>query len=198
MGGPVVDRAFAQGLSREDGVRTYVALAAPHSGATEAIAAQAVMAGAGDGAALLRSIVARHAHDPDSDAIRELARLAPPRPPIGVTRLDVRLASDYIVLSGDTFAPGVDTRAFVPRDLGAVFEGHGGVLRDERALALTRATIATGRVPSDDRSLELKLAAHRMDVVVTTGVVVLCLCVGAAALVFARAAGARGPARLRR
>src|SRR5439155_589326 len=36
MGGVVADRAFAQGLSHEDGVATYVAWSAPHSGSDAA------------------------------------------------------------------------------------------------------------------------------------------------------------------
>ena len=48
MGGAVADRAFASGLSANDGVATYVALAAPHNGSPTLAAARGALGVAGD------------------------------------------------------------------------------------------------------------------------------------------------------
>src|SRR5919201_921244 len=52
MGGVVADRAFANGLSRDDGVATYIAWSAPHSGSDAArglVLADSVGGGPNDG-----------------------------------------------------------------------------------------------------------------------------------------------------
>ena len=48
MGGAVADRAFAAGLSANDGVATYVALASPHNGSSTLAAAALVLDASGD------------------------------------------------------------------------------------------------------------------------------------------------------
>jgi len=182
MGGAVVDHAFAQGLSTKDGVRTYVALSVPHSGATAAMAGQALVTASTTDATELRGVFAAVKHDPGSDAARDLARIAPPAPPPGVARLDVRLATDYIVLSGDAAAPGVATRSLLPVSAGELVDGHGAILGDRRALDLVAATIADGHAPPDDRGRALALASDAVNLLVTILFVVGCLCVGGATL----------------
>ncbi len=182
MGGAVVDHAFAQGLSTKDGVRTYVALAAPHSGATAAMAGQALVAASGPNATEVRAVYAAAIHDPGSDAARDLARIAPPAPPPGVARLDLRLANDVIVLSGDASSPGVPTRSLLPKGLGEWWDGHGGIVGDPRALDLVAATIADGHAPPDDRSRQLVLEAEKVNLLVTVLVVVGCICLGGVTL----------------
>jgi len=182
MGGAVVDHAFAQGLSPTDGVRTYVALAAPHSGATAAMAGQALVAASGPNAAEVRALYAAVRHDPGSDAARDLARIAPPAAPAGVTRLDLRLANDIIVLSGDASSPGVSTRSLLPEGPGEWRDGHGGIVGDPRALDLVAATISDGHAPPDDRSRELLQEADAMNLLFTVVLVLGCICIGGATL----------------
>jgi len=182
MGGAVVDHAFAQGLSQADGVDSYVALSAPHSGATAAMAGQALVAASTTNAAEVRGVFAAIKHDPGSDAARDLARIAPPAPPAGVTRLDVRLATDYVVLSGDAAAPGVETRSLLPVNAGELVDGHGAVLGDRRALDLVVATIADGHAPPDDRGRSLVVEAEAVNLLMTVLLVLGCICVGAATL----------------
>lgn len=152
MGGAVVDRAFERGLSARDGLRTVVSLAPPRSGATIARASTGVLAAAGEDAPLVRGILAP-VHDPGLAAVRDLARGRPVvTAPPGVTRLDLRLATDALVLARDASAPGTDSRTLLPSTAGGL-EGHGAILRDPRALALATATVTDGRTPPDDRSL---------------------------------------------
>ncbi|MGH2498571.1 MAG: esterase/lipase family protein, partial [Candidatus Limnocylindria bacterium] len=74
MGGAVIDRALAQGLGAGDGVRTYVALASPHQGATAAQIAATTLALAGDESIELRAALPIP-HDLASPAIQDLARI---------------------------------------------------------------------------------------------------------------------------
>lgn len=157
MGGVVADRAFAQGLSSADGVRTYVALAAPHNGATGARIAQGALAQAQDEALEVRAVVSAAMHDPAAPATRDLAARRVPAPVTGVTRLDLRLATDLLVPGRDSRVPSVPSRALLPSSL-ETLEGHGGVLRDPAALDAVTATIATGRVPPDPRGELLREA----------------------------------------
>jgi len=151
MGGAVVDRAFERGLSARDGLRTVVSLAPPRSGATIARASTGALAAAGVDAPLVRRILAP-VHDPGLAAVRDLAREHPVMAvPPGVTRLDLRLATDALVLARDASASGTDSRTLLPSTAGGL-EGHGGILRDPRALALATATVTDGRAPPDDRS----------------------------------------------
>jgi len=157
MGGAVVDRAFERGLSARDGLRTVVSLAPPRSGATIARASTGVLAAAGEDAPLVRRILAP-VHDPGLAAVRDLARERPViAAPPGVTRLDLRLATDELVLASDASAPGTDSRTLLPSTAGGL-EGHRGILRDPRALALATATVTGGRAPADDRSLVERVA----------------------------------------
>lgn len=150
MGGAVADRAFAHGLSDADGVRTYIALAAPHNGSTAARVAQTAFSLAGDEAIELRAATSAILHDPATPAARDLAHRPPSRAVPGVRRLDLRLATDLLVLGPDSRLPGVESRTYLPATF-ATIEGHGGVLHDPAVLELVTTTIATGTPPADAR-----------------------------------------------
>jgi len=158
MGGVVADRAFALGLSASDGVTTYVAWAAPHDGAGAAQALQTTLTISGpardDARAFTKAYFSR---DPDTAAVRDLARADPSGPQPGVVRLDLRLATDALVSSADARDPGVASRVLLPTTLGEL-EGHGGILQSEQAFDLTLATIRSRAVPPDERG-RLLLAA---------------------------------------
>jgi PGAP1-like protein len=155
MGGVVADRAFALGLSASDGVTTYVSWAAPHDGAHAARALQSTLAVSGAARADTRSFTATYFRDPDSAAVRDMARVRASGPPPGVARLDLRLATDALVSSADSRDPGVSSRVLLPGSIGEL-EGHGGILASEEALDLTIATIRTRAVPSDDRGVAIR------------------------------------------
>lgn len=162
MGGAVTDRAFATGLSSADRVQTYIALAAPHHGATAARAISTTLAIAGPEGEIFRGVAAQIAVDPASPAAKDLAgRLTPPATE-GITRLDLRLATDLVVLDRDSRVAGVDSRVLLPSSAGTL-EGHGGVLRDQRALDLVTATIARGAPPADERGTVLRAATELVD-----------------------------------
>ena len=175
MGGVVVDRALDRGLSSRDGLRTVVSLASPRSGSTLARTAQGLLDVAGDEAPFIRSLL-RPLGDVDRPAIRDLAHGRPATAPDGVTRMDLRLATDKLVLARDTLAPGTDSRTLLPRSASGL-EGHGGILRDPRALDLVTATIALGHPPADLRSDAEKdrtsMVASLHDGIVSLGLVVL-------------------------
>ena len=160
MGGAVADRAFAAGLSARDGVATYIALAAPHNGSATLAASSSVLALAGD-----RSLEVRAAFspklDPGSDAAKGLARTRPLPPPAGVTRLDLRMSTDWTVTAHDAKDPGVESRVLIPSDLRDIADGHGGITRDPEALRLITSTIAARAVPADTRGVEVRSAADR-------------------------------------
>jgi hypothetical protein len=157
MGGVVADRAFALGLSASDGVTTYVAWAAPHDGAYAAQALQMTLAVSGPAREDTRAFTKAYFRDPDSAAVRDLARADPSGPQPGVVRLDLRLATDALVSSSDARDPGVASRVLLPKSLGEL-EGHGGILNSEQAFDLTLATIKSRSVPPDGRG-HLLLAA---------------------------------------
>jgi hypothetical protein len=158
MGGVVADRAFALGLSTSDGVTTYVAWAAPHDGAHAARALQNTLLVSGAGRADTRTFTATYLRDPDSSAVRDMARLRASGPPPGVARLDLRLATDALVSNADARDPGVASRVLLPGSIGEL-EGHGGILNSEEALDLTMATIRTKAVPADARGVALRSAS---------------------------------------
>jgi hypothetical protein len=161
MGGVVADRAFARGLSVGDGVTTYVAWASPHNGSGAARAMQTTLAVSGPARDDTRAFTTSSFRDPDSDAVRDLARArALAQPPGGVVRLDLRLATDALVSAADARDPGVASRVLLPTSLGEL-EGHGGILQSEQALDLTLETIKTRSVPPDRRS-RVALAASDM------------------------------------
>jgi hypothetical protein len=92
--------------------------------------------------------------DPDSAAVRDLARTRATAVPAGVIRLDLRHASDVLVTAREARDPGVPSR-----DLVGGWDGHGGILTDTTAIDLTMRTIASRRVPPDDRALALRVVA---------------------------------------
>jgi hypothetical protein len=162
LGGNVADRAFALGLSASDGVTTYVAWSAPHDGAHAAGIARAALTLSGPARADARDVaVFATLHDPESAAVRDLARIRAVAPPSGVVRLDLRLATDELVSSRDSRDPGVDSRVLLPATP-REWEGHGGILQSDQALELTLATISQKAVPTDDRGIVLRVASEVM------------------------------------
>jgi len=158
MGGDVVDRAIANGLSARDGVATYTALSSPHSGSASLAAAEPVLAAAGDTALELRALLSTKL-DVGSDAAHDLAHAQPAPGGSGITRVDLRMSTDVAVTSRDAADPGVESRTLVPGDLGGFIDGHGAITTDRRALDLVMTTIATRAIPPDTRSApEKKLA----------------------------------------
>lgn len=194
MGGVVADRAFAQGLSAADGVRTYVALAAPHNGATAARIAQNTLTQAGDEALEVRAAVHAAAHDPAGAATRDLAVRRAPPPVAEVTRLDLRLATDLLVPGPDARVRGVPSRVLLPSSLENL-EGHGGVLREPAVLDAITTTIATGGVPADARGELLReataLASRSADELALLLLLSAALAALVAAFVLRRAHGLR-------
>jgi hypothetical protein len=175
MGGVVADRAFGLGLSREDGVVTYVSLAAPHSGSDAARAMTVTRALTGGAGTAMREGLLFLQMESDSAAVRDLARARPLLPPAGVTRLDLRESTDLLVTGRDASDPGVTSRI-----LTRGIEGHGDILKDPDALDQTMRTIVTRRVPADERSRALLAAADYQsrqvgDAVLVTLVALTCL-----------------------
>ncbi len=162
LGGNVADRAFELGLSSSDGVTTYIAWSAPHDGAHTARVAEAALTLSGPARADTRDIaLSVNIHDPETAAVRDLARIHAVAPPPGVVRLDLRLATDEVVSSSDARDPGVDSRVLLPGSL-REWEGHGGILQNDQALELTLATIKQKSVPIDDRGTVLRAASQLM------------------------------------
>ena len=160
LGGNVADRAFVLGLSSGDGVTTYVAWSAPHDGAHAAGIAREALTLSGPARADTRAVtVWADLHDPESAAVRDLARTRAVAPPPGVVRLDLRLATDELVSARDARDPGVDSRVLLPTSL-RDWEGHGGILENDQALDLTLATIKQKSVPVDDRGVLLRAATQ--------------------------------------
>lgn len=161
MGGDVVDTAFRRGLSAADKVETYVALASPHDGSTEARLGQfflglSELVGVGTE---FRAITAGVAQDVGSPAARDLATVRAGPPPAGVTRFDLRIATDGIVTAPDARTPNIESRTLLPSTLPAI-EGHGGAVTDPFAIELVAATVTTGHLPLPDaRGGLLKAAA---------------------------------------
>lgn len=152
MGGAVADRAFSMGDLANDGVVSYVALAAPHNGATGARAARpAVEADALFAAGLSATTRAVAIPDPTTDAVRDLSRLRAPRPVRDVEAVRLRLVTDEFVLRRDNADRRVDVRDYLPTTTWQL-EGHGQVVHNETVQQVVRTTIATHRVPAEDRS----------------------------------------------
>jgi hypothetical protein len=147
MGGNVADRAFANGLSREDGVATYVAWSAPHSGSDAARGLTLASRVAGGPNPAIRESLLWLQMESESQAVRDLAGTRPVAPPKGVVRLDLREANDALVTPRDARDPGVASRT-----LDSLDEGHSGILTDPEAIDLTLRTIATRAVPPERRS----------------------------------------------
>jgi putative serine esterase DUF676 len=159
MGGVVVDRAFANGLSSTDGVRTYIAMAGPHSGADYARAPAFILPMIRPVKDIVRAPAVIAARDPESAAIRDIATARPIRPPLGVTRLDVSLATDGVVNEYDARDPGVAQRLFLPANLRELVDGHGGSLANRQIADLIVETVRTHAVPPDRRDPITKLVA---------------------------------------
>ena len=160
MGGAVVDEAFRRGLSADDKVTTYIGLAVPHNGSTEAkmgidLLARARALGI---ASELRDVTAP-IQDVGSAAVRDLATVRAGPPPPGVRRIDFRMATDGIVTAPDAATPGVETRTLLPSS-SRWFEGHGGIVTDPTALALISAAVSC--TPPDERG---RLAQGQADAV---------------------------------
>lgn len=151
MGGVVTDRAFGQGLSAADGVRTFVAIAGPHSGADYARAPAFLLPIIGPVEDIVRAVGVAAARDPGSDAIRDLAVARPIPVPVGVARVDVSLATDGLVNEYDARDPGVSQRVFLPATLRELIDGHGGSLVNREIGDLVVETVRTHEVPPDRR-----------------------------------------------
>lgn len=188
MGGAVVDTAFARGLSANDGVQTYIALAAPHDGSTAARYAQVVVRGAGDAvpeARALGSLV--QGRDIAGPATVDLARLHAGPSSFGVARLDLRMASDVTVIERDSADPGIDARILVPHGAGEWLDGHGAITRDPRALDLVTTTVARRAAPPEARGAEIAEAARTSRIAnaavpAALALIALCLLAGCWAL----------------
>ncbi|HEY8786721.1 MAG TPA: hypothetical protein VIN63_09625 [Candidatus Limnocylindria bacterium] len=159
MGGVVTDRAFANGLSAGDGVRTFVAIAGPHSGADYARAPAFLLPILGPVEDIVRAVGVAAARDPASDAIRDLAIARPIRAPAGVARVDVGLATDGLVNEFDARDPGVPQRIFLPATLRELIDGHGGSLVNRQIADLVVETVRTHEVPPDRRDPFTRLVA---------------------------------------
>jgi hypothetical protein len=159
MGGVVTDRAFANGLSAGDGVRTFVAIAGPHSGADYARAPAFLLPIIGPVEDIVRAVGVAAARDPGSEAIRDLAVARPIRAPAGVVRVDVSLATDGLVNEFDARDPGVSQRVFLPATLRELIDGHGGSLVNRQIADLVVETVRTHEVPPDRRDPLTRLVA---------------------------------------
>lgn len=190
MGGAVVDTAIARGLSADDGVQSYIALAAPHAGSTVARYAQLVARGAGDAGAEARALGSFiQGRDIAGPATADLARLQAGSPTAGIARLDLRMASDVAVIGRDANDPGIDSRILVPHGADEWIDGHGGITRDTRALDLVTTTVARRVAPPDLRGSEIAEAARTsrtLDAAVPLALALLALCLLAGCLALRR------------
>src|SRR5438309_314801 len=159
MGGVVVDRALSGGLSSGDGVRTYVAIASPHSGADFARAPAFVLPIIGPVKDIVRAGGVAVARDPQSAAINDLATARPVPPPAGIVRVDASLATDGFVNEYDARDPGVPQRLFLPATPRELIDGHGGSLVNRQIADLVVETIRTHEVPPDRRDPITRLIA---------------------------------------
>ena len=159
MGGVVVDRAIAGGLSSGDGVRTYVAIASPHSGADFARAPAWVLPMIAPVKEIVRAGGVAVARDPQSQAINDLATARPIPPPAGIVRVDASLASDGFVNEFDARDPGVPQRLFLPVTPREWLDGHGGSLVNRQIADLVLETVRTHQVPPDRRDPITRLVA---------------------------------------
>src|SRR5207248_11748529 len=147
------------GLSAGDGVRTFVALAGPHSGADYARAPAFVLPIIGPVEDIVRAAGVAAARDPASDAIRDLAVARPIREPAGVARVDASLATDGLVNEFDARDPGVPQRLYLPATPRELIDGHGGSLVNREIADLVVETVRTHEVPPDRRDPITRLVA---------------------------------------
>jgi hypothetical protein len=186
MGGVVADQAFANGLSRDDGVVSYVSWSAPHSGsdAARALVAAGLISGTMSGP--LREGLLWLRMEEDSPAVRDLATASAVAPPAGVLRLDLRESTDVLVTGRDARDPGVPSRV-----LNGQLEGHGGILADPSAIEQTVRTITERRIPPEDRPRAAVLAAERRSEdlnALVLGTICVLACVACATALVARSA----------
>ena len=151
MGGVVVDRAIAGGLSAGDGVRTYVSIASPHSGADYARVPAFILPLITPVNEIVRAAGLTVARDPQSAAINDLATAQPIRPPAGIVRVDASLATDGLVNEPNARDPGIPQRLFLPATPREALDGHGGSLVNREIRDLVVETIRTHEVPPDRR-----------------------------------------------
>jgi hypothetical protein len=151
MGGVVVDRAFVDGLSASDGVRTHVSIAGPHNGADFARVPTVVLPLIAPVKDIIRGVALLGARDPESPAARDLATATPVPAPKGVARVDVNLASDGFVNRFDGHNPGVERRLFLPGSVRELVDGHGGSLVNAEIADLIVETVREHRVAPDRR-----------------------------------------------
>jgi hypothetical protein len=159
MGGVVVDRAIAGGLSSDDGVATYVSIAGPHSGADFARAPAFVLPFITPVKEIVRVGGVVVARDPQSAAINDLATARPVRVHAGIVRLDASLATDGFVNESDARDPGVPQRLFLPKTPRELLDGHGGSLVNREIADLVVETVRTHAVPPDRRDPITQLVA---------------------------------------
>ena len=159
MGGVVVDRAIAGGLSSDDGVVTYVSIAGPHSGADFARAPAFVLPIIGPVKEIVRAGGVMVARDLQSAAINDLATARPVRAHAGIVRLDASLATDGFVNEFDARDPGVPQRLFLPKTPRELLDGHGGSLVNQEIADLVVETIRTHEIPPDRRDPITQLVA---------------------------------------
>lgn len=165
MGGDVADRAFSLGLSGADGVVTYEPISGPHNGAMIArYVAKFIDSDEPFADAASEIAQALHVHDPTTPAVRDLARIKPPRPPRDVAELRQRLADDGFVYLPDNWDRRFEIRDWLPDADLVQLEGHGGSLRNAEIRATTVSMIRTGVVPPDTRSEAHKTLAFIMSV----------------------------------
>lgn len=159
MGGAVADRAFSLGLGAPDGVLTYLPLSAPHNGSFAARAVGVSVDLSGSFADLLSAATTSFGlHDPTSAAVRDLAKISPPRPP-RVETVRQRMASDISVLRQDSADRRVDVREYLVTGLDQL-EGHSGIVNNPYARSVVERTIRDHAVPAETRSVaQVKLAS---------------------------------------
>lgn len=159
LGGVVADRAFSKGLSAADRVVTYIPLASPHNGSAMARDLCGVADVDPDYAELLRRVAdLLQVPDPTAEAICDLARVRPPRPPRGVQTARLRLVTDPLVLRRDHVGQYFDIRELLPQG-DAEIEGHGGILRSPQVREIVQRSIEQRSIAADDRGAEERFAA---------------------------------------
>lgn len=160
LGGVVADRAFSKGLSAADRVVTYIPLASPHNGSAMARDLCGVGDVDADYAHLLRRVAALlDVPDPTAEAICDVARVRPPRPPRGLETARLRLVTDPVVLRRDHVATYFDVRELLPFE-DAEIEGHGGILRSPQTREIVRRSIEQRSIAGDDRGADQRVVAE--------------------------------------
>ena len=108
---------------------------------------------------IVRAGAVAAARDPESAAVRDLATARPVRPPVGVARVDVSLATDGLVNEFDARDPGVPQRLYLPATARELVDGHGGSLVNREIADLIVETVRKHEVPPDRRNPITRLVA---------------------------------------